>query len=78
MNFQILQASSNVSVMGPAVAANLNVYIIDTVLSLPPTLGEAATELLPSLAGVVQSAGLLEPLQNAEAITIFAPANSAM
>lgn len=62
---------------GPLEVENFQVYIIDAVLSLPPTLGEAATELLPSLAGVAQQAELLPALEAAEGLTIFAPNDQA-
>jgi len=74
----IQQATGNVNTSANATAANFQIYVIDEVLSLPPTLGEAATELLPSLAGVISGAGLLEPLQAATGLTVFAPANSAI
>ena len=68
----------NVSTMGPASAANLMVYIIDTVLSLPLNLSAAATTFVPSLAGVIQQANLLEPLESAMALTVFAPNDAAI
>jgi uncharacterized surface protein with fasciclin (FAS1) repeats len=74
----VQQATGNVNTTGNATAANFQIYIIDEVLSLPPTLGEAAGELLPSLAGVVQGAGLLEPLEQAMGLTVFAPSNEAL
>jgi uncharacterized surface protein with fasciclin (FAS1) repeats len=74
----VQQAGGNVNTTGNATAANFQIYIIDEVLSLPPTLGEAAGELLPSLAGVVQGAGLLEPLEQAMGLTVFAPSNEAL
>jgi uncharacterized surface protein with fasciclin (FAS1) repeats len=74
----IQQATGNVNTSANATAANFQIYVLDEVLSLPPTLGEAAGELLPSLAGVVQGAGLLEPLQMAQGLTVFAPSNEAL
>lgn len=74
----VQQATGNVNTTANATAANFQIYIIDEVLSLPPTLGEAAGELLPSLAGVVQGAGLLEPLEQAMGLTVFAPSNEAL
>lgn len=76
--FQILQAPSNVNVTGPVAAANLQIYIIDAVLSLPFTISEAAQTLFPSLATVATQVGLIEPLEAAEGITIFAPNDSAL
>jgi uncharacterized surface protein with fasciclin (FAS1) repeats len=75
--FEILN-ESNVTAMGPTAAANLQVYIIDEVLTLPPDLGTLAGNLFPSLAGVIQSSGLLDALQSAEGLTIFAPNDAAI
>lgn len=69
---------SNVTAMGPAQAANLNVYIIDSVLSLPPSLGELAGNLFPQLAGVIESSGLLDALNTQPGLTIFAPNDAAI
>ena len=77
-SFEINQAADNVSATGPAVAANLYVYIIPEVLSLPPTIGGAAAALLPTLSGVINSTGLLEPLADSQGITVFAPSDSAL
>lgn len=76
--FNILQAASNTSAMGPVAAANLQVYIIDSVLSLPPSIAEAATQFAPALAGVAGSAGLLDALAASDALTIFAPNDAAL
>jgi uncharacterized surface protein with fasciclin (FAS1) repeats len=75
--FEIV-TDSNITAMGPTAAANLQVYVIDEVLSLPPDLGTLAGQLFPSLAGVIQSSGLLEALQGAEGLTIFAPNDAAI
>ncbi|KAI9633495.1 FAS1 domain-containing protein [Dioszegia hungarica] len=77
-SFQILQAQSNVSVTGPVAAANLLVYVIPTVLSLPPSIGEVAGNLFPSLSGVIQSSGLLAPIANSPGVTVFAPNDAAL
>lgn len=69
---------SNVSAMGPAVAANLNVYIIDEVLSLPMNISGVASALFPTLGGVIGSSGLLKPLMMASEVTIFAPNDAAV
>ena len=74
----VQQAGGNVNTTGNDTAANFQIYIIDEVLSLPPTLGEAAGELLPSLAGLVEQAGLLDPLEQAMGLTVFAPSNDAI
>ena len=76
--FNIVQATSNVSAQGPVAAANLQVYVIPQVLSLPQSIGTVAGELLPSLAGVISQSGLLEPLEAANAITVFAPNDAAL
>lgn len=69
---------SNVTAMDPAQAANLNVYVIDSVLSLPPDLGTLAGNLFPQLAGVIQSSGLLDTLSSQPGLTIFAPNDAAI
>ena len=78
MSFEIIQAASNVSAMGPADAANLMVYVIDEVLSLPPNISTAATSLFPSLAALIEQSNLLTPLANSQGITVFAPNNAAV
>ncbi|GHJ89200.1 hypothetical protein NliqN6_5602 [Naganishia liquefaciens] len=62
----------------PVSAANFMIYPIYSVLSLPQTLSEVATAQLPSLAGVISQAGLLEPLEMARGITVFAPNDAAL
>jgi uncharacterized surface protein with fasciclin (FAS1) repeats len=74
---QIIE-SANITAMGPVAAANLQVYIIDEVLALPPNLSTIATELAPSLAGVIQMANLLTALENSPGLTIFAPNDAAI
>lgn len=69
---------SNVTAMGPANAANLNVYIIDTVLTTPPALSTLAESIFPQLAGVIQSSGLLDALESQPGLTIFAPNDAAI
>lgn len=75
--FSIIQ-SDNITAMGPVAAANLQVYIIDEVLTLPPNLSTIATELAPSLAGVIQMANLLTALEETPGLTIFAPNDAAI
>ena len=75
--FEIIQ-SDNITAMGPTAAANLQVYIIDTVLTTPPTLSAIATDLVPSLAGVIDMVDLLEPLESTVGLTIFAPNDAAI
>lgn len=75
----ILEANKTVSVLaGPITYQNLKVFVIDSVLNLPPTLSQAATAFLPSLAGLIQNAGLLEPLEKAKGVTVFAPTDAAI
>ncbi|KAJ9101194.1 hypothetical protein QFC21_003413 [Naganishia friedmannii] len=72
---------NNATVYGsamPVSAANFMIYPINSVLSLPGTLAEVATAALPSLAGLVTQAGLLEPLSQAKGITVFAPNDAAV
>lgn len=68
----------NTTAMGPAQAANLNVFIIDTVLSIPPSLGTLAGTVVPKLAGLIESSGLLDALNNQPGLTIFAPNDAAI
>lgn len=77
-SFEIIQAASNVTTMGPAVASNLMVYIIDEVLTLPPSLSSLATTLFPSLAGLLNQTSLLAPLAASSGLTVFAPNNAAI
>ncbi len=77
-SFNIVQATDNFTAQGPAAAANLLVYIIPEVLTLPPNISSIATTLFPSLAGVIQSSGLLGPLAAAPGLTVFAPNNAAI
>ena len=78
MSFEIVEPAMNVSTTGPVSAANLQVYVIDSVLSLPLNLSAAATQFVPQLAGVIQQAQLLEPLAAASALTVFAPNDAAI
>ncbi len=75
----IQTASQNVTVLaGPVAAGNLLVYIIDQVLALPQTISQVAGTLFPSLAGVIQQAGILGPLEAIKGVTIFAPNDAAI
>ncbi|KAJ9101199.1 hypothetical protein QFC21_003418 [Naganishia friedmannii] len=62
----------------PVPGTNFTVYPIDAVLTLPQPLNEAATTFFPSLAGIVQQAGLLEPLIKSKGITVLAPNDDAI
>lgn len=77
-SFQIVEAASNLTAMGPAVAANLNVYVIDKLIALPPTVASAVGQLLPALDSVLNSSGLLKPLAAVNGLTVFAPSNAAI
>jgi uncharacterized surface protein with fasciclin (FAS1) repeats len=75
--FMILN-ENNITAMGPVTAANLQIYIIDEVLTLPPSLGTIAGDLFPQLAGVIQGSNLLNTLEMSEGLTIFAPNDAAV
>lgn len=77
-SFQIVQVTDNVTTTGPAMAANLEVYIIDQVLTIPPPISEAATTLVPSLAGLLDQTGLIAPLASSTGLTVFAPNDAAI
>ena len=76
--FNIIQAMSDVSAMGPTEVGNISLYIIDEVLSLPPNISAAVMELAPALGEIVANTSLLEPLATAEGITVFAPNDAAL
>jgi len=66
--------NDTIPVEGPTEVENLQVYIIDTVISLPPTLEQVVESL-----GLTSLAPLLEGLNGTEGpITIFAPNNAAL
>ncbi|WWC92286.1 uncharacterized protein L201_007240 [Kwoniella dendrophila CBS 6074] len=78
-SFEIVQTTSNVTAQGNATAANLHVYVIDQVLSLPQTLTEALPAVAPQLFGLAGSIpGLAETLSSSPGLTIFAPSDSAI
>jgi uncharacterized surface protein with fasciclin (FAS1) repeats len=75
----IVQPTSNATILaGPVRAANLLVYVIDQVLTLPRTLSQTAGDLFGSLAGLLGQANLVEPLEAIRGITVFAPIDSAI
>ncbi|WVR08534.1 hypothetical protein IAU60_005589 [Kwoniella sp. DSM 27419] len=76
--FDIVQTTANISATGPVAAANLQVYIINQLIQLPQSISQVATSLFPSLAGVIQQTGLLDPIQNSQGITVFAPNDAAL
>ncbi|KAF8878020.1 FAS1 domain-containing protein [Gymnopilus junonius] len=54
------------------------IHIIDTVLTIPPSVSDTATaNNLTSLASAVMSAGLLTTINTTPNITVFAPTNAA-
>jgi uncharacterized surface protein with fasciclin (FAS1) repeats len=72
-SFVVYNNNDTISVEGPTEVENLQVYIIDTVISLPPTLEEVVES-----SGLTSLAPLLEGLNGTEGpITIFAPNNAA-
>ncbi|KAK1923101.1 hypothetical protein DB88DRAFT_473734 [Papiliotrema laurentii] len=75
--FRIVQGNIT-NAQNPASAANLQVYVIDRVLDLPANLSTVATAAVPALASLIQQANLLEPLESAVGITVFAPSDSAI
>jgi uncharacterized surface protein with fasciclin (FAS1) repeats len=76
--FDIISSTSNISVTGNATTAgNLEVYIVDRVIPIPPRIEEIAPAVLPELAKVLNSSNLIEPLKNAPGITVFAPNDAA-
>lgn len=70
--------SNNTVVAGPVAAANFQIYVIDSVIALPPNLTTVATEFVPSLAGLIQQAGLLDTLEGVTGLTVFAPNDAAV
>ncbi|WWC72564.1 uncharacterized protein I206_106526 [Kwoniella pini CBS 10737] len=78
-SFEIIQTASNTTAGGNATAANLHVYVIDQVLTLPQTLTEALPAVAPQLFGLAGSIpGLADSLASANGLTIFAPTDAAI
>lgn len=78
--FTILGTASNITVSAqPTEAANLQIYTIDQIISLPPSLAELAEAAgLTQLATVLSDQGLLETLNSSTSgLTIFAPNDAA-
>lgn len=72
-SFVVYNNNNTIPVEGPTEVENLQVYVIDTVISLPTTLEE-----LVESAGLSSLAPLLEGLNGTQGpITIFAPNNAA-
>lgn len=72
---------NNVTVYGaisPLSSTNFTIYPIDAVLSLPRTLGDAATTFFPSSGELLGQAGLLHTLAETKGITVFAPNDAAI
>ncbi|GAA6026292.1 hypothetical protein JCM11491_002508, partial [Sporobolomyces phaffii] len=76
----VVQATSNVTSTAYTKYENLDVYIIDEVLSIPGNLTAVATEAgLTSLTGALTqyASSAIPALTSAKGITVFAPVNSA-
>lgn len=72
----VVEATSNVTSVGSAAAANLMIYVIPQVLSLPMSISSTVGSLAPALAQVASP--LLAPLDAAMGVTVFAPSDSAV
>lgn len=78
-SFDLVGSSSNITVTGNATkAANLEIYVVDRVIPIPPRIEEIAPQLVPQLAGVLNTTNLLDPLKEAQGITVFAPNDAAL
>ncbi|GAA5998943.1 hypothetical protein JCM5350_008103 [Sporobolomyces pararoseus] len=76
----VIQATRNVTSTAYTKVANLDVYIIDEVLSIPGNLTATASQAgLTSLVGALQqyAPSAVPALTQAKGITVFAPVNSA-
>ncbi|GAA5957816.1 hypothetical protein JCM3765_003775 [Sporobolomyces pararoseus] len=76
----VVQATRNVTSTAYTKVANLDVYIIDQVLSIPGNLTATASQAnLSSLVGALQqyAPSAVPALTQAKGITVFAPVNSA-
>jgi uncharacterized surface protein with fasciclin (FAS1) repeats len=74
-----LSNGTNITTAGaPVAAANLQVYVIPQVISLPPTLPALLGQVAPALAGVAQQAGVVDALSSAAQLTAFVPIDSAV
>ncbi|QRV90085.1 homoaconitate hydratase [Ceratobasidium sp. AG-Ba] len=73
----ILEPTTNATVSKTATYDNLIVHVISKVLAIPQSISETASAAgLSALVGALQSANLVEPLEAAHGITIFAPSNA--
>ncbi|CAE7186317.1 unnamed protein product [Rhizoctonia solani] len=74
----ILTVNDDVDVDRTATYQNLIIHVIDDVLTPPGTISQTATQAnLSGVAGALQTANLIAPLEAAQGITIFAPTNQA-
>ncbi|CCO29631.1 Transforming growth factor-beta-induced protein ig-h3 OS=Mus musculus GN=Tgfbi PE=2 SV=1 [Rhizoctonia solani AG-1 IB] len=75
----ILFADDDVDVQRTTTYENLIIHVVDDVLTPPGTISQTAREEddFSQLAGALQTANLLAPLEAAQGITIFAPTNDA-
>ncbi|CAE6415200.1 unnamed protein product [Rhizoctonia solani] len=75
----ILFADDDVDIQRTITYQNLIVHVVDDVLTPPGTISQTAREEddFSQLAGALQTANLLAPLEAAQGITIFAPTNDA-
>ncbi|KAJ1307765.1 hypothetical protein OPQ81_001852 [Rhizoctonia solani] len=75
---KILFADDDVDVQRTVTYENLIVHVVDDVLTPPGTISQTAAKAeLTAVAGALQSANLIGPLEAAQGITIFAPTNQA-
>ena len=77
-SFFIAEAADNVTTVGPVSVENLQVYIIDKVLTLPPTIGDAVAAIDAPLASLLNMTTFPYRLTRAPAFTVFAPSGPAV
>ncbi|KAL7411175.1 FAS1 domain-containing protein [Mrakia frigida] len=76
-NISIAEANSRPMVVGNATYENVQLYVIDTVLTVPGDISSVASNIAV-LAETLTSFDLVETLDNIVGITIFAPQDSAL
>ncbi len=77
-SLQINQAADNVSTTGPVSVANLQVYIINEVLTIPSPIATTVNAIDVPLATLLNTTALVARLDSAPALTIFAPVGTAV
>ena len=77
-SFFIAEAVDNVTTVGPVSVENLQVYIIDKVLTIPPMIGDAVAAIDPPLAALLNMTTFPYRLTRSPAFTIFAPSGPAV